>query len=42
MEELQVLDLTNGMIYYANDVPTRISQSTAVTNKDDEEGYYVL
>ena len=42
LKELQELDLTNGMVYYANDVPTRASQSAAITNKDDEEGYYVL
>ena len=42
MKELQDLDLTNGMVYYANDVPTRPSHSAAITNKDDEEGYYVL
>ena len=30
------------MIYYANDIPTRISPSAAITNKDDEDGYYVL
>ena len=42
LKELQELDLTNGMVYYANDVPTRVNQSAAITNKDDEEGYYVL
>ena len=40
--ELQELDLTNGMVYYANDILTRTSQSNAVTNYDDAEGYYVL
>ena len=40
--ELQELDLTNGMVYYANDILTRSSQSNAVTNYDDAEGYYVL
>ena len=30
------------MVYYANDITTRTSTSSAVTNKDDEDGYYVL
>ena len=42
IEELFFLELTNGMVYYANDIPTRINQSAAITNKDDEDGYYVL
>ena len=41
-KELKDLDLTNGMVYYANDIPTRMNQSAAITNKDDEDGYYVL
>ena len=42
IKELKDLDLTNGMVYYANDIPTRMNQSAAITNKDDEDGYYVL
>ena len=41
-KELEELDLTNGLIYYANDIPTRVNASAAVTNKDDEDGYYIL
>ena len=40
--ELKEVELENDMIYYANDIPTRTSAATAVTNTDDEDGYYVL
>ena len=40
--ELLELELTDGMVYYANDIPTRISSTSAITNSDDEDGYYVL
>ena len=30
------------MVYYAADVPTRASASSAVTNSDDADGYYII
>ena len=40
--ELQELELEGSMVYYANDIPTRTNATTAITNKDDEDGYYIL
>jgi len=40
--ELATLKLGNDSVYYAADVPTRRSTAAAVTNSDDEDGYYVL
>lgn len=41
-EELETLELGNDSVYYAADVMTRKSAAAAVTNSDDEDGYYVL
>ena len=41
-EELNTLPLLNDTVYYANDIPKRSSADTAITNKDDEDGYYVI
>ena len=41
-DELQTLELTNGQIYYANDIQTRSGPTQAITNSDDEDGYYIL
>ncbi len=41
-KELSDLNLTNDMVYYASDILTRASSGSAVTNKDDEDGYYVI
>lgn len=40
--ELNELSLINDMVYYAADVPTRASASSAVTNSDDGDGYYII
>ena len=40
--ELKSLDLSDDTVYYAGDILTRSSPSEAVTNHDDEDGYYVL
>ena len=41
-KELNELSLINDMVYYAADVPTRASASSAVTNSDDADGYYII
>lgn len=36
------LEIAKDTIYYASDVPTRPDVSSAVTNSDDQDGYYVI
>ena len=41
-KELKSLDLFNDTVYYANDVPSRLSPNEAPSSSDDEDGYYVI
>ena len=41
-KELSELTLLNDIVYYASDVPTRANAASAVTNSDDDDGYYVI
>jgi hypothetical protein len=41
-KELDSLELTKDTVYYAADIIGRTSVDSAITNKDDEDGYYVI
>lgn len=42
LDELEKLNLVNDTVYYASDIQSRARVDDAVTNKDDEDGYYII